>query len=146
MKTFDRTDASKSLVAKKVSLSSLFFLSLVLLLITGCKKEEPGVRLVFPVLSTSPVISVTATAATTGGDITSDGGFPVTVRGICWATTANPSLAASATSDGTGTGVFVSSLSGLTPGTLYHVRAYATNSQGTVYGADISFTTASIGK
>jgi hypothetical protein len=146
MKTFNRTDALKSLTVKKVSLSTLFFLTLVLLLISGCEKEEPGIRLVYPALSTAPVINVTGTAATTGGNVASDGGFPVTARGICWATTANPSLAASVTIDGNGTGEYVSSLNGLTPGTVYHVRAYATNSQGTAYGADISFTTASAGK
>ncbi len=69
---------------------------------------------------------------------------PVAARGVCWATTANPTIADSRTSDGGGTGPFVSSLTGLTPSTLYHYRAYATNTAGTAYGGDLTFTTPSM--
>ena len=65
----------------------------------------------------------------------------VTARGVCWSTTPNPTTANSFTSDGTGTGPYVSSLTGLTLGTTYYVRAYATNSAGTAYGNEIVFTT-----
>jgi len=73
--------------------------------------------------------------------VTADGGATVTARGVCWATTANPNLTNSYTSDGTGTGVFTSSITGLTANTPYHVRAYATNIAGTAYGSDLQFTT-----
>ena len=92
-------------------------------------------------LSTTAVTSVTMSGATSGGTITSDGGAPVTMRGVCWSTSSNPVVTNSHTSDGTGTGSFVSSITGLTANTLYHVRAYATNSAGTFYGNDIQFTT-----
>ncbi len=92
-------------------------------------------------LSTTAVTSVTMSGATSGGNITSDGGAPVTMRGVCWSTSSNPVVTNSHTSDGTGTGSFVSSITGLTANTLYHVRAYATNSAGTFYGNDIQFTT-----
>jgi hypothetical protein len=66
-------------------------------------------------------------------------------RGVCWSTSPNPTTADSYTIDGTGTGTFVSILSGLTPNTLYYVRAYATNSVGTAYGNEVSFTTLQTG-
>jgi PKD repeat protein len=94
-----------------------------------------------PLVTTATVSSITAIRATCGGTVTADGGAPVTARGVCWSTTANPTIANSTTNDGTGLGIFTSSLTGLTPSTTYHVRAYATNSSGTGYGGDSVFTT-----
>ena len=94
-----------------------------------------------PTLTTAPATSITLTTAVSGGNITSDGGGAVTAKGTCWATTANPTISDSKTSDGTGSGSFTSSLSGLVAGTTYHIRAYATNSIGTAYGDDLTFTT-----
>src|SRR5690606_27119587 len=50
----------------------------------------------------------------------------------------------STTTDGVGLGVFVSSLTELEPGTVYFVRAYATNSAGTAYGEILQFTSPAI--
>lgn len=97
-----------------------------------------------PTLTTTAVTGVTATGATTGGTISSDGGAAVTARGSCLAVTANPTTSATCTTDGSGAGAYVSSLTGLSSGTTYHVRAYATNSVGTAYGADLVFTTATV--
>jgi hypothetical protein len=91
------------------------------------------------ITTTSPVTNITSITATAGGNVTSDGGTTVTERGTCYSTAANPTTPC--TSDGTGTGSFTSSLTGLTPSTPYHVRAYATNAEGTAYGSDVSFTT-----
>jgi uncharacterized protein (TIGR02145 family) len=102
-------------------------------------------QIVVPTLTTTAITAITPTTAATGGNITADGGGTVTARGVAYATTANPTVAGTKTSDATGTGVFTSNLTGLTPNTLYHVRAYATNSAGTAYGADVSFTTSPIG-
>ena len=96
-----------------------------------------------PVVSTTAVSEITATAATSGGNITSDGGASVTARGVCWGTSINPVVGGTCTSDGTGTGTFISSIGGLTASTRYHVRAYATNVVGTSYGSDVTFTTLS---
>ena len=96
-----------------------------------------------PIVSTTAVSEITTTTATSGGTITSDGGASVTARGVCWNTTLNPVVGGTCTSDGTGTGAFTSSITGLTPNTLYHVRAYATNSVGTGYGSDVTFSTLS---
>ncbi|MBM3919496.1 MAG: hypothetical protein FJ344_08370, partial [Sphingomonadales bacterium] len=98
--------------------------------LTGC----------FPVLSTTAVTGIGATTATTGGNITDDGGASITARGVAYGTSPGPlTHTASFTSDGTGTGVFTSTLTGLTASTLYYVRAYATNSVGTAYGNEVSF-------
>ena len=94
-----------------------------------------------PVVTTIAVTGITKIAAVSGGEVTYDGGGPVTARGLAWGTTASPSIDGSIIDGGTGTGVFVSNLAGLILNTTYHVRAYATNSAGTAYGADISFTT-----
>jgi hypothetical protein len=97
-----------------------------------------------PTVSTASTSGITMTTATSGGDVTNDGGAAVTARGVCWSTTANPTVALSTkTTDGTGTGVFTSAITGLTANTTYHVRAYATNSVGTSYGGDSTFITAS---
>jgi uncharacterized protein (TIGR02145 family) len=92
-------------------------------------------------LTTTAASSITVTTATSGGNITNDGGVTVTARGVCWGTSSNPTTANSHSTDGNGTGVFVSSLSGLTANTLYYVRAYATNSVGTTYGNEVMFST-----
>lgn len=92
-------------------------------------------------LTTSVVTSIETTTAISGGIISSDGLSNVSSRGICWSTTANPTIADSKTSDGTGTGTFTSNLTGLLPNTTYYVRAYATNSVGTAYGNQVSFST-----
>jgi uncharacterized protein (TIGR02145 family) len=97
--------------------------------------------LTVPVITTLTVSSITPTTATCGGNITHSGGAPVTARGICWSTSASPTTANSVISDGSGIGSFVSNMSSLTAGTIYYVRAYATNSIGTTYGNELSFAT-----
>jgi hypothetical protein len=134
---------------KKHQLSYLFIL--IISLSTSCKKDdvndsrallaEKAVVISTPTISTKSVLNITDTTAECGGLISSDGGDPVTARGICWSTLSNPTLANSTTSDSTGIGSFNSSITGLAPGTTYYVRAYATNSIGTSYGQQVSFTT-----
>jgi uncharacterized protein (TIGR02145 family) len=102
--------------------------------------------LVVPILTTGITTATSDTAATSGGDITFDGGAPVSSRGVCWSTNPNPTLSNSFTIDGNGTGGFTSSITGLTAGTNYHVRAYAINSAGTAYGQEIIFKTFHEGK
>lgn len=97
-----------------------------------------------PTLTTTSVSSIGTSSAVSGGNVTNDGGAPVTARGLCWSTSANPTILNSKSSDGTGTGSFVSNIAALTPGTTYHVRAYASNSIGTGYGSDLTFTTGNI--
>ena len=95
-----------------------------------------------PTLTTTGISSITNTFATSGGNITADGVATITARGVVWSTSTNPTITLTTkTSNGTGTGSFTSSLTNLTPKTTYYVRAYATNSTGTGYGNEITFTT-----
>lgn len=96
-----------------------------------------------PTVTTSSITAVTDSTATGGGEVVSDGGAEVTVRGICWSTSAAPTINdnTNVTTDGTGTGVFSSALTGLLPETTYYVRAYSINSIGTAYGQEMMFVT-----
>ena len=96
-----------------------------------------------PILTTTAITGITNTSSTSGGNITSDGGASITARGVVWSTSTNPTITLTTkTSNGTGAGSFSSNLTNLTPKTTYYVRAYATNSAGTGYGNEITFTTA----
>ena len=93
-----------------------------------------------PTLSTPVVGSVTSSSAAINCSVTSDGGSAITAHGICWSTTQDPTIAGNKTNDGSGAGTYTSAISGLTAGATYYARAYATNSQGTAYSAQITFT------
>jgi DUF971 family protein len=102
---------------------------------------------VLPTLSTTALSNISYTTASSGGSISSDGGALVTIRGVCWSTSINPTTALSTkTIDGSGIGSFSSNIIGLVAGTAYYVRAYATNSVGTTYGNQVVFTTLAIGQ
>lgn len=92
----------------------------------------------------SSVTNITSNTAISGGEVTADGGAEVTARGICWDINQNPTISNSKTVDGLGLGSFSSSIEGLILGTTYYLKAYATNSVGTSYGNEISFTTIAI--
>jgi hypothetical protein len=96
-----------------------------------------------PAVATAAVSAITQTTAQCGGTIFADGGSAVTARGVCWSTNPTPTVADSKTTNGTGTGSFASSITGLTPNTSYYVRAYATNSTATGYGSAVLFSTLS---
>lgn len=94
-----------------------------------------------PVVTTAAVTGATKVAAVSGGEVTADGGGDITAKGLAWGTGENPTIDGSKIDGGTGLGAFVSNLAGLSNNTVYHVRAFATNSAGTAYGADVRFTT-----
>ncbi len=123
----------------------LFLTAFTVVLVVGCGGDDDPTgpdNPTLPVLTTSSITNITQTTAQCGGNVTSDGGAPVTTRGVCWSMSPTPTIADSKTTDGSGTGSFTSSITGLTAGTDYYVRAYATNSAGTGYGGVDSFTTA----
>lgn len=122
----------------RICISPLLIMGLFLIITHSCKKEE---EILAPVLTTSPISEITKTTATCGGNISSDGGATITVRGVCWSTLTNPTIADSKTTDSTGIGAYTSSIDGLAVGTTYFVRAYAINKIGTSYGNEINFST-----
>lgn len=95
-------------------------------------------------ITTNTVSNITSTTATCGGSVTNNGGLPITARGVCWGSVNNPTIEYDGkTTNGSGNGSFSSNITGLTPNRTYYVRAYATNSNGTTYGPQRSFTTSS---
>ena len=111
------------------------------ILFYSCRKEDPPT---IPIVETVIITDITQATAIGGGQIVSDGGKPVTSRGVCWGETNQPKTTDSKTTDGAGDGSFVSSITGLAPGVLYYVRAYATNGVGTGYGDPVSFKTSPV--
>jgi hypothetical protein len=110
--------------------------------------STPIVRLYAPapppaVLTTNNLTNISTTTAVSGGNITSDGGAAITERGVVYSNSnASPTTANSKVADATGgMGNFSVTLSGLSPGTFYYTRAYATNSGGTTYGNTVRLST-----
>ena len=108
----------------------------------GAYEFQPTPGAALPAITTLPVTSIGATAATGNGNITDLGVPDPTQHGVVWSTLANPTVSDNKTEDGpvSTTGAFTSSITGLVPGTLYHVRAYAWNAAGISYGEDVTFT------
>ena len=131
---------------KNIFLFSVF----ALLSVIACKKDEPVPEISpdnsdkIPVVTTLLVSNIMQTTASCGGEVTSDGGYTVTARGICWSLNQNPTIADNKTADGSGAGSFISELTDLSVNSTYYVRAYATNTYGTGYGSTFSFTTLDI--
>jgi len=123
---------------KRFTLYTILLTGLLLFLFFNCKKEDSKVA---PTVSISAVTNITTTGASSGGDIISEGGMPVTAKGVCWSKNQNPTIADSKTNDGSGTGIFTSSITGLSPGVVYYIRAYAVNVTGTGYSSQSTFTT-----
>lgn len=105
--------------------------------------EEIKVKIekVKPKVVTQEIIEIDSNYAICTSNVTYSGGTNITERGICWAAFSNPTTADNKSSDGAGMGVFTSTMTDLLPNTLYYCRSYATNSEGTTYGKEISFRT-----
>jgi uncharacterized protein (TIGR02145 family) len=113
---------------------------LVIFFINSCKKDKPTP----PIITTATVTEISYSTATSGGEVINEGGDPVVSRGICWNSSADPTISNSRTINAGGLGAFVSNLSLLNPNTKYYVKAFATNSAGTGYGNQVSFTTSQV--
>lgn len=117
-------------------------IALLLIVFASCKKNEiPAPNPSLATITTANASVITLTTATSGGNVTSDGGAKITERGVCYNTTANPTTGNSKVVSGNGTGSFTANMTGLTAGTIYYLRAYAINSVGIAYGNEVSFKT-----
>ena len=121
----------KAIASIMLSMTAVFFV--------GCNKENA------PIVVTTQATNVTFFSVTIGGSVTSDGGSDVIERGICWGRNANPDVSTNVSNAGLGVGSFSCTLMNLQPATTYYARAYACNSVGVSYGAQVSFTTLSGG-
>jgi hypothetical protein len=111
-------------------------LIIFVLLVFACKEEVQ-----VPTIETIEISSITDNSAISGGRITHEGSSTVLSRGVCWSTSSSPSISDNKTMDGAGAGNFKSSVDELNGGTIYFLRAYATNNDGTGYGMTLSFKT-----
>lgn len=125
---------------KKSKISFMIVFSYVLLMTVSCHKDEDQTGPI-PVVYTLEINNYCGTTAYVQGEITNDNGCAVTGRGVCWSTHSDPTVKDDTILASPGEGEFTCFLTGLTPKTLYYVRAYATNSNGTGYGNTMSFTT-----
>lgn len=99
-----------------------------------------------PIVKTGDVDGIQATMANGHGEVTTDGGGDqVSVRGMCWSLSHNPTISDFYVYAGIGLGAFDCVMSDLQPDQTYYVRAFAGNSKGIAYGNEVSFTTASVG-
>src|SRR5664279_906436 len=97
--------------------SSCFLIS-GMVLFNSCKKDP-----VIPTLTTTDITNITVTSLVSGGSVTKDGGAGVTARGVAYGTSSGPVVSGNYTTDDSGVGSFVSNVTGLTPNTLYYIRA-----------------------
>lgn len=125
------------------------FTLLITLLVIGvlmlrCKKDDAaksGASGI--VITTTEADQIKLSTAVSGGYVIVDGGAEISARGVCWSTSPSPTIeSGTKTDDGNGTGSYSSELTSLTENTIYYVRAYATNSNGTIYGKEVRFKTA----
>ncbi|GEM_PF-3831454 len=109
-------------------------LAAVMIIVSGCEKKDPVA------VTTSAVTEITSVSAVGGGTVINKDNATIVSRGVCWAITANPTVASNKTVEGGGDGTFTSNLTGLISNTTYHVRAYATVGADTYYGDEVTFT------
>lgn len=127
------------------NLLPLFFIILFAISCSDSESEDLDTDefevLGLPVLTTNVISDITDNSAVSGGDISDDGDAEIISKGVCWSTAASPTINDFITSEGSGIKEFVSEIEGLDSNTEYFIRAYATNSEGTAYGNEISFAT-----
>jgi len=139
-------------ISKMLKVKYTFSLLMLFFIINSCYKDESNDdndiinQIELPVAKTDSVSNIFITTAICGGNITSNGGDVIRARGVCYGINPNPTIDNLKTSDGLGTGSFVSYLTNLLPNTTYYIRAYATNQKGTAYGNEFQFITQDIAR
>ena len=131
---------------KKQFYLALLFTVISIALFSGCKKNDkdsdPTPTGTLPTVTTTDPDYISNTSGRCRGNVSADGGATITDKGICYSTSPNPTILNNKLSNGTGKGEIGFHLTNLTASTKYYARAYATNSAGTAYGSEKSFTTA----
>lgn len=140
-------DTNDSILMDCDQITARYYVSIAGVSSTGKRlpsQNQLSDSITLPTVSTGSITAITATTATGSGTVSSDGGATVTDRGIQWSLYSNFSVIAGSASGGSGTGSFTANMTGLTPGTTYYVRAYATNSVGIAISYNMSFTTTAV--
>ena len=128
---------------RKFIFCRVVLVSVLITFITSCHMDEYRFPLI-PIVITSNPVAVTSVSAMCGGEVTTDFGYKVLFRGICWSANHTPTVDDSISTDSLmcdGLGEFPINISGLASNTTYYVRAYAVNANGVGYGRTLSFTT-----
>ncbi|MFC2100355.1 hypothetical protein ACFLRZ_00850 [Bacteroidota bacterium] len=130
----------------KKTLKLILLITLIATYVTGCKKEEIGeedtkAEVSLPVVVTKDALQVSSQSAVCNAEVTSDGGFPLLAKGICWSIGSEPNVEGSHTNNGTDLGSYSCSITSLNSNTTYYYRAYASNEKGTSYGETKTFKT-----
>jgi len=107
----------------------------------SCQKKNNTPIKFLPTVTTTAVSAITLTSVNIDGSVSSNGGASLSAWGVCWGTGTTPTLTNSFLQNNLSSGGFSTALTGLAANTMYYVRAYATNSAGTAYGNQVSFTT-----
>ncbi|MCE4566035.1 hypothetical protein INQ51_17075 [Maribellus sp. CM-23] len=95
-----------------------------------------------PVVSTSEASEISETSATLNGNVSSDGGSPITQRGFYWSrTNQNPDSGDNVVIVSGTTGIYSKMISGLESGITYYFKAFAINSKGISLGTTVEFNT-----
>ncbi|XLS30024.1 hypothetical protein ACJD0Z_04180 [Flavobacteriaceae bacterium M23B6Z8] len=118
-----------------------FVLIINLFSCSGGSESDESIEATLPQITTKIITSIDLSSATSGGNVISNGNATITQKGVCWSTNPNPTISDSRTTEGAGNEEFTSDITGLSSDTEYFVRAYATNSEGTAYGNELSFQT-----
>jgi uncharacterized protein (TIGR02145 family) len=116
----------------------IMLIGLVSIFTYSCSEEKK-----LPTVDTSSIGDIKGNTATVGGFVIDEGSEPITSRGICWSKNSTPTIDSNIIRSNKiyGNGQFICYMKGLTGGTKYYVRAYATSSIGTAYGSEKNFTT-----
>ena len=115
------------------SFTQFAWVALLLAIASSCNKKDINL----PEVATTPFSDITTSSAMGGGDVIDDGDGDITARGVCWSTSPSPTVSDGNTQSGAGMGTFFINITDLLSNTLYYVRAYATNSEGTGYGEEL---------
>ena len=107
--------------------------------------SSPSVPVGALIVTTSEPTDITATTAMLGGSAVLNDSTPILMKGVCWATHPLPTTYDAYSENGSASGAFTVEMTGLTPNTVYYVRAYAVSVRGINYGEELSFTTESDG-
>ena len=111
---------------------------------SGVMLSGQTVSTALPSAPTTSKLALDGSSASLQVDISNFDGANSTA-GICWGTTANPTISSSKTTVTISASPFTTSMTGLVNGTTYFVRSYVTNGLGTTYGNEYSFTHVSPG-